>query len=368
MNAWLKTMSLAALLLSSSAALADPEFGRARGPLGYDQIGLLASTARGFDFTNYFPKFASADDMKIVKAMGDALLRAKPGEKLVAVAQTSWTRGVKKDPRVVARPVTFIAHIDGGGSDDGLNRPLPGLTAKVDYCRSFWFSYIVDIALTMDMVHPRLNELVTDATPYINKKMGEDYSLSVVRLAGCKLTGSSEWAFNWSGTAHGKDRWVFMGRYTPSSDTHPSVEVRSIPNHRRSDKSKAEGAAWSAPPVNQYDAALMPTPGDVSGMKDIGQAAAPLASAAPQALSADEAARLLTSAPIPIPNSREGYVLLFKPDGRVMTADPKTGEEGPPSTWRVSTQADGQLVLEYGPHKLIGEEVLNALRHVPRKN
>lgn len=354
------SLSLAALLLASGAALADPENGRrpsATMPLA--KAGIWGAAGDRGDLPKYFPKFASESDYKLIKAMGDIMLRAPRGEKLVAVGHTTWERSTKTDGRIVPRRVSFVVHIDGG-RDDGTTVKAPtGLTAKIDYCRGMWASYIVDYELTLAMVQPLLNQLVSDATPYLNRQMGDRYSYSVSGITACKLAGSQEWAFYRGGKAFGRDRWVFTERYTPSTATHPAVQVMPIPQHRRNDALKAEVLAWTAPPVNQYDAALMPTPGDVDGMKDIGGTAAP---SGPTGYSVEAARRLLTQRPI---RNVNGQIITFSPDGRATLVRYQDGRELDAGPWRLEQTAAGLSLVHSGDTgRFSPEETTDLLRRL----
>jgi hypothetical protein len=66
-----------------------------------------------------------------------------------------------------------------------------------------------------------------------------------------------------------KAEWVYLGDYVPGDAVSGRVKWADIPNHRRNDEVLRMMMLGVYTPVNKYDAALMPTPDDVDGMKDI---------------------------------------------------------------------------------------------------
>lgn len=260
---------VAAVLLTvflTNGAIAAPAAGRRENPnLPMVTSGILA--VHGVNSAvGYTAELASADDIATIKSMGDRLLNLPKGSKQLGLVEFEWRPTLTGPKRVYS----FAMWIDGDYSPDQI---LPGFDtagANVEYCRAIGMSYIADIQFTPTQLKDIFNQENAQPIPHHTAEMRSKHGWAEIVATVCKRRNSPKWAFVRGGNAiGGQDEWVYIGDYIPDAvETGRPVWI-DIPNHRRSEPALNRLRDRPYLPVNNYDAALAPTPGDTEGMKDI---------------------------------------------------------------------------------------------------
>jgi hypothetical protein len=261
--------SLVAALISltffAQAATAAPTTGRRENPsLPLAKSGVLAVAGLNTG-VGYVAEIAPPEDVTAIKLMGDHLLNQPKGKYTLGLAEFEWRYGT--GPK---RIHSLVMWIDGDYQPDHL---LPGFdiaSADVEFCRAIGISYISDLQFTPGQLQSLFDDETPEAFPHHSPEMRKNRGWAEVIMNACKRRNSPKWAIIRGGNGiGGQDEWVFLGDYTPdNAETGRPVWV-DIPNHRRSLPVLNRLRDRPYFPVNNYDAALAPTPGDTEGMKDI---------------------------------------------------------------------------------------------------
>jgi hypothetical protein len=260
------TFALLTVGLLGNGALAAPAAGRRENPdLPMVTSGILA--VHGVNSAvGYTAELALPDDIATIKSMGDRLLSLPKGSKQLGLIEFEW-RPTNAAPK---RIYSFTMWIDGDYSPEML---LPGFDtagANVEYCRAIGMAYIGDIQFTPTQLKEIFNQETPQAFPHHNSDMRSKHAWAEIVATVCKRRNSPKWAFVRGGSAiGGQDEWVYIGDYGRDTVETGRPTWIDIPNHRRSEPALNRLRDRPYYPVNNYDAALAPTPGDTEGMKDI---------------------------------------------------------------------------------------------------
>lgn len=248
------------LLVTGTAMAAPYPTGRKESPdVKPSEIGLFSIAADRIAVGSAY-KYATREEIARIKSMGDKILRQPKGQYILGHTTFEWNiQGAK-------RRMAMVMWIDGDYAPDMMMDGINSEAAKVEFCRAIGVTFI-DHMFTLDGLKDIFNREVDKDYPHL------DPSMSPLRAhviwGACKRKGSDDWALTRSGNGTGRFEWVYLWDYRPGTASVGWQEWAPIPNHRRNDEALRNMRNTIVPPVNRYDAALMPTPGDTDGMKDI---------------------------------------------------------------------------------------------------
>ena len=256
--------TITAVLLSGSV-LAAPGVGRRENPdLKMPEVGIFAVSGINSGVGSV-AKYANADEKRILKEMGDTLLRQEFGAYKIGLTEFRWNIQGKSDRRV-----TNVMWIDGDYEWDRVVNGINLDVARISYCRVIGVAQMGDTKFDIGELQKIYDREVQETFPHHTPAMRSRGIWAEALFKVCKRDGSNAWAIVRGGNGIGGiDEWVYLGDYVPGDTVSGRVQWADIPNHRRNDEALGLMRLGAFRPVNQYDAALMPTPGDVDGMKDI---------------------------------------------------------------------------------------------------
>jgi hypothetical protein len=262
----IKTVSiLAATLAVSGVAFAAPDTGRRENPdLKISEVGVFG-VAGDNKAAGSVGKFATAQEKAILKEMGDTLLRQEFGAYKIGLTEFRWNIQGKSD-----RLLTNIMWIDGDYVGDDAVNGINLDVARISYCRVIGVAQMGDTKFDIAELQKIYDQTVQTGVPHHTQAMRNRGIWAEALWSFCKRNDGRSWAVIRGGNGiGGKSEWVYLGEYTPGDTVSGRVQWADIPNHRRNDEALGFMRLGAFRPVNKYDAALMPTPGDVDGMKDI---------------------------------------------------------------------------------------------------
>lgn len=263
-KALIASVVLSAALLSDATSAA-PTTGRRENPaLPLATAGVFAVAGLNTG-VGYVAEIAPPADITAMKLMGDHLLKQPKGAYKLGLAEFEWRYGT--GPKRIHSVVMWI---DGDYSPE---IPLPGFdraSADADFCRMIGITYLSDFQFTPGQLQGIFDSEVAEAIPHHSPDMRKNRGWAEVIMTACKRRNSPKWAIIRGGNGvGGQDEWVFLGDYTPDTAESGRPVWVDIPNHRRSEPAINRMRDRPYLPVNNYDAALAPTPGDTDGMKDM---------------------------------------------------------------------------------------------------
>jgi hypothetical protein len=265
----MKTASLIlaiGLVLAATTSIAAPTGGRQQN-LAFADAGIMGVVGPGTTSgVATIAKYLTPTDAAVIKAMGDSILLQPKGAYRVGLHRFKWA--LQGGP---VRTVTLLMWIDG---DYDPNMALKGVNeaaANVSFCRAVGVTFTGDEPLVIEGVKEMLDRTVQADFPHHSKEYkARNKAWAEVFWNFCKRNDSDGWAAIRGGNGIGsKPEWVYLGDYVPEKPTAAGIEWADIPNHRRNWEARRALENDVFPPVNKYDAALQPTPGDVDGMMDI---------------------------------------------------------------------------------------------------
>lgn len=247
------------------SAMAAPSSGRRENPnLKMNEVGLFAAPGSNTGIGS-IGKYANADEKRIIKEMGDTLLRQEFGAYKIGLAEFRWNIQGKSD-----RLLTNVMWIDGDYTPDLVLNGLDLDRVRLSYCRTIGVAQMGDTKFDIGELQKIYDREVQEAYPHHTSAMRSRGIWAEAIMTACKRNGSNAWAIVRGGNGIGsKAEWVYLGDYVPGDAVSGQVQWADIPNHRRNDEVLRTMMLGIYTPVNKYDAALMPTPGDTDGMKDI---------------------------------------------------------------------------------------------------
>lgn len=253
------------IALVAFSAMAAPTSGRRENPdLKMNDVGVFAAPGSNTGVGS-IGKYANADEKRILKEMGDTLLRQEFGAYKIGLTEFRWNIQGKSD-----RLLTNVMWIDG---DYEWDRAVNGINldvARISYCRVIGVAQMGDTKFDISELQKVYDREVQETFPHHTSAMRSRGIWAEALFKVCKRQASTSWAIIRGGNGiGGKDEWVYLGDYTPGDTVSGQVQWADIPNHRRNDEALKGMQLNQFLPVNKYDAALMPTPDDTDGMKDI---------------------------------------------------------------------------------------------------
>jgi hypothetical protein len=252
-------------VLLSGSVLAAPGVGRRENPdLKMPEVGIFAVSGINSGVGSV-AKYANADEKRILKEMGDTLLRQEFGAYKIGMTEFRWNIQGKSD-----RLLTNVMWIDGDYTPDLVLNGLDLDRVRLSFCRTIGVAQMGDTKFDIAELQNIYDQTVQTGVPHHTQAMRSRGIWAETIMAACKRDGSNAWAIVRGGNAvGGKAEWVYLGDYVPGDTVSGRVQWADIPNHRRNDEVLRMMMLGVYTPVNKFDAALMPTPDDVDGMKDI---------------------------------------------------------------------------------------------------
>jgi hypothetical protein len=264
MNTLTITLGLG-LALAATASVAAPTGGRHQNPV-FANAGIMGVIGPGTtEGVASAAKYMTEADAAVIKALGDGVLLQPEKAYRVGLTRFSWAL-----QGGAPRTMTMLMWVDG---DYPLNLAFKGVNetaANVEFCRVIGVTFTADVPLTIEGVKDMLDRTVQSDFPHHSKEFkAKNNAWAEVFWHFCKRRGSNAWAAIRGGNGiGGKQEWVYLGDYVPEVPAAMGIEWADIPDHRRNWEARRALENDVFPPVNKYDAALMPTPGD-EGMTDI---------------------------------------------------------------------------------------------------
>ncbi len=251
------------LTLAATVSVAAPPSGRQQNP-AFAAAGIMGIIGPGAtQGVAWAAKYMTDSDAGHMKVLGDGLLRQQRGAYKLGLIRFNWAVRNKPD-----RLINMVMWIDG---DYAPNTALKGVNesaANVEFCRVIGVTLMADKDFTITQLKQVFDRTVNLDYPHHSKDMRDNHAWAEALWTVCKRKGSDQWAVVRGGNGTGKPEWVYLADYVPEESSSSEIQWADIPDHRRDSDAMKNLLLDVFPPVNKYDAAMMPTPGD-DGMTDI---------------------------------------------------------------------------------------------------
>jgi hypothetical protein len=261
----MKTFGLGlCLTLAATVSVAAPTGGRQQNTVfaGAGIMGIVGpGTTKGVASAG---KNMTEGDAVLIKILGDGLLRQPRGAYKLGLLKFNWAVRDKAD-----RLMNMVMWIDGDYAPNTALKGVNEAAANVEFCRVIGVTFMADVEFKVSELKQVFDRTVNLAYPHHTQTMRDNHAWAEVNWNLCKRKGSDSWAAIRAGNGvGGKQEWVYLGDYIPEESTSSRIEWADIPDHRRDSDAMKNLMLDIFPPVNKYDAAFQPTPGD-DGMMDV---------------------------------------------------------------------------------------------------